>query len=66
MSMQFQLPIQTEPNPAEAPGVMSLRKGEGPLGTVDLPILEVEPGKVRELEAGLALERKLEMVCSLR
>ena len=45
---------------------MSLRKEEGPLGTVDLPVLEVEPVKVRELEAGLALERKLETVCNLR
>ena len=27
-------------HPAEAPGVMSLRKMEGPLGTVDLPIPE--------------------------
>ena len=56
----------TDSHPAEAPGVMSLRKGEGPLGTVDLPVPEAAPGKVRELEAGLALERKLEMVCSLR
>ena len=61
-------------HPAEAPGVMSLREMEGPLRTVDLPVLEVELGKVRELEmkpvreldAELALERKLEMVCSLR
>ena len=53
---------------------MSLREMEGPLRTVDLPVLEVELGKVRELEmkpvreldAELALERKLEMVCSLR
>ena len=39
---------------------MSLRKVEGPLGTVDLPVLEAVLGR------GLALERKLEMVCSLR
>ena len=50
MSMQFQLPIQTDPHPAEAPGVMSLRKMEGPLGTVDLPVLEVIPVMVREPE----------------
>ena len=50
----------TDPHPAEAPGVMSLRKVEGPLGTVDLPVLEAVLGR------GLALERKLEMVCSLR
>ena len=32
-----------EHNPAEAPGVMSLRKKEGPLGTVDLPAPEAVP-----------------------
>lgn len=33
----------TDPHPAEAPGVMSLRKMEGPLGTVDLPAPEAVP-----------------------
>ena len=53
---------------------MSLREMEGPLGTVDLPVLEAVLGRglelemkpVRELEAELALERKLETVCNLR
>jgi hypothetical protein len=61
--MQFQLPIQTEQSPAEAPGVMSLRKMEGPLGTVDLPVLEVIPVMVREPEVAPG---QLEMVRSLR
>ena len=42
--------------------MMSLRKGEGPLGTVDLPVPEAAPVKVRELEAELALELKMETV----
>ena len=36
---------------------MSLRKAEGPLGTVDLPVPEAIPVKVRELEAELAPEQ---------
>ena len=51
---------------------MSLRKGEGPLGTADLPVLgavlgrglELETKPVRELEVELALEQKAEMACS--
>ena len=37
--------------------MMSLRKVEGPLGTVDLPVPEAAPVKVRELEAEMALEQ---------
>ena len=43
----------TDPHPAEASGVMSLRKEEGPLGTVDLPVPE-------------AIPERPEAVCSLR
>ena len=42
---------------------MSLRKMEGPLGTVDLPVLEVIPVMVREPEVAPG---QLEMVRSLR
>lgn len=55
----------SEQSPAEAPGAMSLRKMEGPLGTVDLPVLEVIPVMVRELEPEVA-PGQLEMVRSLR
>ena len=48
---------------------MSLRKVEGLLGTADLPVLGavlvLETKLVRELEAELALEQKVETVCSL-
>ena len=42
----------TDPNPAEAPGAMSLRKMEGPLGTADLP----EPEATRKLVLNQAPE----------
>ena len=45
--------------------MMSLRKGEGPLGTVDLPVPEATPVKVLELETEVAPEQQ-EMVLSLR
>ena len=44
---------------------MSLRKVEGLLGTVDLPVPEAAPVKVLELETEVAPEQ-LETVCSLR
>ena len=37
-------------HPAGAPGVMSLREAEGPLGTVDLPVPEATPVMVQEPE----------------
>ena len=55
----------TDPHPAEASGVMSLRKEEGPLGTVDLPVPEAAPVKVQELETEVAPEQS-ETVLSLR
>ena len=36
--------LLTDPHPAIAPGAMSLRKMEGPLGTADLP----DPEAIRE------------------
>ena len=54
-----------DPNPAEASGVMSLRKMKGPLGTVDLPVPEAAPVKVQELETEVAPEQP-ETVLSLR
>ena len=57
--------LLTDPHPAEAPGVMSLRKVEGPLGTVDLPVPEAAPVKVLELETEVAPEQP-ETVLSLR
>ena len=44
---------------------MSLRKEEGPLGTVHLPVPEASPVMVRELEPEVA-PGQLEMACSLR
>ena len=41
----------TDHHPAEASGVMNLRKAEGPLGTVDLPALETTRERVAELMA---------------
>ena len=61
--LKLLLPSRSEQNPAEAPGVMSLRKMEGPLGTVDLPVLEVIPVMAREPEVAPG---QLEMVRSLR
>ena len=37
--------------------MMSLRKAEGPLGTVDLPVPEAAPVKVMGVEAELAPEQ---------
>ena len=45
--------------------MMSLRKVEGPLGTVDLPVPEAAPVKVLELETEVAPEQP-ETVLSLR
>ena len=44
---------------------MNLRKEEGPLGTVDLPVPEATPVMVLELEAEMAPEQP-ETVLSLR
>ena len=48
--MNLLLRLLSDHSPAEAPGVMSLRKGEGPLGTVDLPVPEATPVMVQEPE----------------